>query len=291
MQILSNKKIGLSKLIFIVVLMAVLIFTAYFAFTTHHYAGSLNRELITKHHARMSYNINIVKDEVVGYILMEEWEALNKRLKDISQKGEGVFQFIHRNLEANNASLNHEKGYDWALANNNLIVYEEIKGVEGQLLGHVFGSKKIDDMDPFLLKQLFFRFAVGYVVLFCIIFFIFEIIVTKYFVTPVNSLLSNLKIENIQNIDGIRIQNGNGANIRELSDISANFKTLLSKLVSSLAEKEFLIADLNKKEGINQTALQVAHDIRSPLSAMQVAVEYFGELRSQDPEFPRYANL
>jgi signal transduction histidine kinase len=263
----------LSRLILIFSLTSVLILTGYFSYTTYQYTESLNQELVTKHHARLSYDINVMKDELMAYMLLEAWDALDQRLGDVSRVQDGTFSFERgaHDVPAETSHRNHVDNYYWEHANGVLTVHERIEDIEGHLLGYVTGRVPVDNVDPLHLRRLFLQFAIGYIVLLCMIFLVLEFVVTRYFVAPVAHLLTRLNPEDIQNIGTNTAKDGRRFVIKELSVIADTFTGLMSTLVSSIAEKE-------RAHSRNHIAQHVAHDIRSPLTALKVVSEQLSEV-------------
>ncbi|OGQ04789.1 MAG: hypothetical protein A3F82_07950 [Deltaproteobacteria bacterium RIFCSPLOWO2_12_FULL_44_12] len=82
--------------------------------------------------------------------------------------------------------------------------------------------------------------------------------------------------------------------IREIDMLGRAFGQLSTALIQYeriLQEKTKMEEEFGKQRALTELARQVAHDIRSPLSSLQTALEYLGDLKVNERQFSDYMNL
>lgn len=82
--------------------------------------------------------------------------------------------------------------------------------------------------------------------------------------------------------------------IREIDKLGGAFEGVTMALIQyerAFQEKIKIEEEMKKQKILTKLAQQVAHDIRSPLSSMNTALEYFGNLKSGEKQYPDYLNL
>lgn len=125
-------------------------------------------------------------------------------------------------------------------------------------------------------------FGFSYILSILIIIFL-ERRLKSFAVKPLQSLEAHFSsaVENLEQFSY------SGTVPKEFSTLNSHFNTMVKRLGDATEE----LVKQEKLGALGEIATRVAHDIRSPLSALQSAIEYFGHLKMPDEKGTKVLNM